>query len=324
MKILDQSFGSCADLKQLFDPVSSEMAIVQLSQGPLLGRLQSFSFGAFRLTLLECNQTLFLTGTRRPKPCTISIPLKGHNNGEMVRAQGHPMPWNGMMGYNLNLKDYDLKTPRAILLATILISKDDLIQKIKDRTNSSLALKRLEATNQLEFNTRTTKQLRDICTQLTESDGRSRRPESGDEILELILTELTTTNRETLPIAQREIRHEAAIELLHWCVTHPEQHMNAEELSNLLFQSRTSLFKGCQEHFQQTMGQLQRSIRLDLARQLLLNPEKRRQLSLDGVGEISQHLGYSSRSHFAKRYEERYHELPVDTLKGQPAVGHKP
>lgn len=321
MKILDQSFGSCCDLRKLLNPISSEIAIVQLSQGPLLGRLQSFSFGAFRLTLLECNQTLFLTGTRRPKPCTISLPLKGYNNGEMIRAQGYPMPWAGMMGYNLNLKDYDLKIPGGILLATILISKEELIKKIKDRSNSSLALKRLEATNQLEFNTRTTKQLRDICTQLTESDGRSRRPETGDEILELILTELTTTNRETLPIAQREDRHEAAIELLHWCVTHPEQHKNAKELSNLLFQSRTSLFKGCQEHFQQTMGQLQRSIRLDLARQLLLNPEKRKQLSLDGVGEISQHLGYISRSHFAKRYEERYHELPVDTLKGQLAVG---
>ena len=317
MKVLDQSFGSCADLKQLFDPISSEMSIVQLSQGPLLGQLQSFSLGGLRLTLLECNQTLFLTGTRRPKPCTISIPLKGHNNGEVVRAQGYPMPWDGMMGYNLNLKDYDLKIPGGIVLATILICKEDLIQKIKDRSNSSLALKRLEVTNQLEFNTRTTKQLRNLATQLTESDGRSRRPETGDEILELILTELTATDRESLPIAQRENRHEAAIELLHWCMKHPEKHKSAEELSNLLFQSRTSLFKGCQEHFQQTMGQLQRSIRLDLARQLLLNPEKRRLLSLDGVGEISQHLGFSSRSHFAKRYEERYNELPVDTLKQQ-------
>ena len=317
MKVLDQSFGSCADLKQLFDPISSEMSIVQLSQGPLLGQLQSFSLGGFRLTLLESNQTLFLTGTRRPKPCTISIPLKGHNNGEVVRAQGYPMPWDGMMGYNLNLKDYDLKIPGGIILATILICKEDLIQKIKDRSNSSLALKRLEITNQLEFNTRTTKQIRNLTTQLTESDGRSRRPETGDEILELILTELTATDRESLPIAQRENRHEAAIELLHWCMKHPEKHKSAEELSNLLFQSRTSLFKGCQEHFQQTMGQLQRSIRLDLARQLLLNPEKRRLLSLDGVGEISKHLGFSSRSHFAKRYEERYNELPVDTLKQQ-------
>ena len=320
MKVLDQCFGSCADLRELLNPISSEIAIVQLSQGPLLGRLQSYSFGAFRLTLLECNQTLFLTGTRRPKPCTISIPLKGHNNGEMVRAQGYPMPWDGMMGYNLNLKDYDLRIPGGILLATILISKEDLIQKLKDRTNSRLALKRLEITNQLEFKTRTIKQLRDIATQLTESDGKSRRPETGDNILELMLTELTTTDRESLPIAQRENRHEAAIELLHWCMKHPEENKSAAELSDLLFQSRTSLFKGCQEHFQQTMGQLQRSIRLDLARQLLLDPKKQEQLGLSGVGEISQHLGFSSRSHFAKRYEEHYNELPNDTLKGHSAV----
>ena len=165
MKILDQSFGSCSDLRSNYSiPFPRRCAIVQLSLGPLTwDGSKVLALEAFRLTLLECNQTLFLTGTRRPKPCTISLPLKGYNNGEMIRAQGYPMPWDGMMGYNLNLKDYDLKIPGGILLATILIGKEELIQKIKDRSNSSLALKRLEATNQLEFNTRTTKQLRDIC-----------------------------------------------------------------------------------------------------------------------------------------------------------------
>ena len=238
----------------------------------------------------------------------------------MVRAQGYRMPWSGMMGYNLNLKDFDLKIPGKILLATILISQKDLSLRIQNQSNAHLALNRLEMTNQLEFKTEATRQLREIAVELTESKGASRKPETGDRILDLILAELTSTDRQTLPVAQRENRHEAAIELLHWCVKHPEQNKSAAELSHLLFQSRTSLFKGCQEHFHQTMGELQRSIRLDLARQLLLNQEKREQLGLDGVGEVSQHLGFSSRSHFAKRYEEHYDELPIDTLKRQSAL----
>ena len=317
MKILDQSFGSCADLRQLMDPISSEAAIVQLSRGPLLGRLQSYSLGAFRFTLLETNQTLYLTGTRRPKPCTISIPINGNSNGEVIRAQGHPMPWNGMIGYNLNLKDYDLKIPGKSLLATIVISKEVLSNLLLKNQNTNLASKRFEVTNQLEFKSDTVEKIRKITDQLVQTGGKARAPESGDEILQLVINEVTATDRETLPIAKRENRHEAAIELLHWCTKNPDQNKTASELSQILFQSRTSLFKGCQEHFQQTLNELQRSIRLDLARQLLLNADLRNEHGLSGVGEISRHLGFSSRSHFARRYEEHYKEVPVETLKRQ-------
>ena len=315
MKILDHCFGSCADLKQLLSRVSPDMAIVQLSRGPLLGRLQSFSLGAFRLTLLETNQTLFLAGARRPGLCTIAIQLKGNGNDEAIQAQGQIMEWDGMFGYNLNLKDYDLKIPEKSLLATIIIGKEDLKSLLRNHPNANLGLKRFETTNQLKLKPKTIDKLCTITDRLIQTNGKVRGPESGDQILKLIFNEATATDQKTLSTAKRENRHKAAIELLHWCNNNPEQHKNAEELSNLLFHSRTSLFKGCQEHFHQTMGELQRSIRLDLARQLLLNPEQRQRLGLTGVGDISRHLGFTSRSHFSKRYEEHYAELPVDTLK---------
>lgn len=315
MKIRDHCFGSCADLRQILSLVSPDMAVVQLSRGPLLGRLQSFSLGAFRLTLLETNQTLFLAGTRRPELCTIAIQLKGNDNDEAIQAQGHMLQWDGIFGYNLNLKDYDLKIPGGSLVATIILGKKEFKSLLQNHLNGNLGLKRFEATNQLKFKPQTIKKFRSITDQLIQTSGKAREPRSGDQILKLIFNEVTATDKKTLPAANRENRHKAAIELLHWCIKHPELHKNAEELSNLLFHSRTSLFKGCQEHFRQTLGELQRSIRLDLARQLLLNAAQRQRLGLTGVGEISRHLGFNSRSHFSKRYEEHYAELPVDTLK---------
>ena len=120
MQIFNHLVGSCADLRKLFDRISPDMAVVQLGRGPLLGRLQSFSLGAFRLTLLETNQTLFLAGTRRPELCAIAIQLKGNDNVEAIRAQGHILKWDGIFGYNLNLKDYDLKIPGNSLRASII------------------------------------------------------------------------------------------------------------------------------------------------------------------------------------------------------------
>jgi len=40
---------------------------------------------------------------------------------------------------------------------------------------------------------------------------------------------------ETLPIAKREARHQAAIDLLHWCAQHPKTPLKIEEISSEIF-----------------------------------------------------------------------------------------
>ena len=85
-------------------------------------------------------------------------------------------------------------------------------------------------------------------------------------------------------------------------------------MSNAIFQSRTTLFKGSREHFQRTPLELHRSIRLDRVRQLLLNPRQRHNQGLTGVNSIVEEMGFISRSHFARRYEQHFHELPRETL----------
>ena len=116
-------------------------------------------------------------------------------------------------------------------------------------------------------------------------------------------------------IAKREVRHEAAIDLLHWCDRNPMKTATDEALSAELFQSRTSLFKGSKEHFEQTPLELQRSVRMDRIRQLLLDPARRASQGLSGIGDTAATMGFTSRSHyFARRYQEYYGEQPQDTL----------
>ena len=126
MKILDATFQSCADLQELFQPVSPDLRALQLSQGSLEGRLQIINLGSFRLTFLETNQALFLSGTRRPQPCTIAIPLSDPQAADPIRAQGIDMPWPGLMGYNHQLRDFDLRLAADTALASLIISKEHL------------------------------------------------------------------------------------------------------------------------------------------------------------------------------------------------------
>ena len=94
--------------------------------------------------------------------------------------------------------------------------------------------------------------------------------------------------------------------------------VTSDELSAELFQSRTSLFRGSREHFDRTPLELQRSNRMDLVRQLLLDPARRASQGLTGVGDVASSMGFTSRSHFARRYQNQYGELPQDTLDHDP------
>ena len=311
---IDSTFSSCQGLQDLFGPLSPDLVALQLSRGPLLGRLRSFHLGAIRFNLLETNQSLFLSGTRRPKPCTVAIPLDEHQASSPYRAQGIPVEWPALMGYNRHLTDFDLRLPAGARLATIVIGKEVLLEQLDRRGGSQRTLERWESSNQLELLPELQQRLRDQLNQLIQRDAQGWNPEDPDQLIDSVIRCFEEPMARTRPIAKREARHEAAIELLHWCSRNPMTPVTVEELSAELFQSRTSLFKGSKEHFEQTPLELQRSVRMDRVRQLLQDPARRNRQGLSGIGDTAASMGFTSRSHFARRYQEYYGEQPQDTL----------
>ena len=314
VKQIDSTFFSCQDLRDLFGPLSPDLVALQMSRGPLQGRLRSFHLGAVRCHLLETNQSLFLSGTRRPKPCTVAIPLEEPQASSAYRAQGIPVEWPALMGYNRHLSDFDLRLPAGARLATIVIGKEVLLEHLERRGGSQHTLERWESTNQLELLPELQQSLRNLLHQLIQRNEQGWNPEDPDQLIDSVIRCLEEPMARTRPIAKRESRHEAAIDLLHWCSRNPMTPVTVEELSAELFQSRTSLFKGSKEHFEQTPLELQRSVRMDRVRQLLQDPARRASQGLTGVSDTAGSMGFTSRSHFARRYQEYYGEQPQDTL----------
>ena len=318
MSQIDSTFSSCLRLQELFSPLSPDLVALQMSRGPLQGRLRAFQLGSIRCNLLETNQSLFLSGTRRPKPCTVAMPLDEPQASSPYRAQGIPVEWPALMGYNRHLSDFDLKLPAGARLATIVIGKEVLLEQLERRGGSQRTLERWESSNQLELLPELQQRLRNQLNQRIERDAQGWHPDDPDQLIDNVIRCFEEPMARTRLIAKREVRHDAAIDLLHWCSRNPMTTISVEELSAELFQSRTSLFKGSREHFEQTPLELQRSIRMDRVRQLLLDPARRNRQGLTGVGDTAASMGFTSRSHFARRYQEQYGEQPQDTLtKGQ-------
>ena len=314
----DSTFFSCQGLQELFSPLSPDLVALQMSHGPLQGRLRIFHLGAIRFNLLETNQSLFLSGTRRPKPCTVAVPLEPTKASSPYRAQGIPVAWPGLMGYNRHLTDFDLRIPAGARLATIVIGKEILLEQLDRRGGCERTLERWENTNQLELQPGLQQTLRDQLNNRIARGEQRWTPEEPDQLLDTVIRCFEQPQARTSLVAKREVRHEAAIDLLHWCSKNPMQTVTIEELSAELFQSRTSLFKGSREHFQRTPLELQRSIRMDRVRQLLLDPARRASQGLSGVGDSAASMGFTSRSHFARRYQEQYGEQPQETLTNGP------
>ena len=314
VKRLDARFQTCAELQELFRPLSPDLVAVQLSPGPLHGRVRIFVLGSYRFNVLETSQSLFLSGTRRPKPCTLAIPLTDAMADQPYRAQGIAMPWPGLMGYNRSLSDFDLRVPARATLATVVVGKEALLERHTQKGGGPLMLKRWESTNQLEVQTDLRLRLQKQLNNLVERDQDTWKPEEPDQLIDTLIRCFEAPNSQTMPLAKRETRHEAAIELLHWCAHNTGKTLSMSVLAAKLHQSRTSVFKGSRDHFDCTPLELQRSIRMDRVRQLLLDPSRRHELGLTGVGAITSAMGFSSRSHFAQRYQQQYGEQPQDTL----------
>ena len=314
MNLLDASFESPGDLHELFQPLSPDLVALQLSSGLLKGRVQAWGFDGFRLNLLTTNQTLFLSGARRPEPCTLALPLDPSKSDGAYQAQGISMPWPGLMGFNRSLIDFDLKLPAGAQLATVVINKAAWLDR-HGQTGGPLLMKRWETTNQLEVQPPLLEQLQRHLMALMHGKADSEQTETSEQLMQTLVRCFEDPTAETLPIGKRETRHQAAIDLLHWCAKHPKTQLKIEEISSEIFQSRTSLFQGSKEHFQRTPLELQRSIRLDRVRQLLISPKQRHNQGLNGVNEIAEAMGFSSRSHFARRYQQHFDELPHETLQ---------
>ena len=159
------------------------------------------------------------------------------------------MAWPALIGYNRHLTDFDLKLPAGARLATVVIGKEVLLEQLERQGGSQRTLERWESTNQLELLPEGQQRLRNQLNQLIQRNAEGWSPEDPDQLINTLIRCFEEPQARSKLIAKRETRHEAAIDLLHWCSRNPMTPVTVEELSAELFQSRTSLFKGSKEHF---------------------------------------------------------------------------
>ena len=113
------------------------------------------------------------------------------------------------MGCNRGLIDSDLKLPAGAQLATVVINKAAWVDR-HGQTSGLLMMKRWETTNQLEVRPSLRVQLRRHLMALMHCQANT-----SEQLMQTLIRCFKDPAAETLPIAKREARHQAAIDLLH-------------------------------------------------------------------------------------------------------------
>ena len=85
------------------------------------------------------------------------------------------------------------------------------------QTDGPLMLKRWEESNQLEVRTPLRNELQRQLMALIYSQEDPEQTEDSDQLIHALIQCFEDPAAQTLPIAKREARHQAAIDLLHWC-----------------------------------------------------------------------------------------------------------
>lgn len=108
-----------------------------------------------------------------------------------------------------------------------------------------------------------------------------------------------------VPIEQRQLAHG----VVHVSLVHHQRKVKREEMATALASSQSAVNYACLATFGQPMSTVNRLVRLELARQALLQGAN--------CGVAMKRYGFKCRRKFANQFQERYHALPSDIHTAQ-------
>ena len=307
------SLKSTTDLANILNRQLRNTTVLALETGNIQGYVDVLPLPNLRIYRIKLNRKIALCADRSSEKRIFSIDLSPISHSDCIQAQGISLTQPALFGFNYNLKDMDLVLPASSSMCAIAVSDDFLLSQLM-RFECIEALGILESFNVLSNSSISS----DLVTVLGQCWSAPRpfldSVIENELIVALIQCLVDTSELKVSRPASRQDRHNAALRFLKTTFLEPTKAFDVQELSNLLYQSRTSIFSGCKEKFGMSPIQVSRSVRLHQVRHALLDYEFSELHNLNGVVDTAEYFGFVGRSHFARHYKKEFMETPRQTL----------
>ena len=305
--------NSTVDIASIFNRQLSNTSVLSLGEGAPSGYIDVIHLSNIKLFSINVNQPLAIYADRTSGTLLFSINLAKSSESNYIKAQGVELTRTALFGFNYNLKDLDLFLPSGSKMCCIGISADWFHRKL-DQLRISSAHDLLDRFNVLA-NSLVSQKLTQLLNQCWDSSLISSQDYLEDEIISLLFECLVDrSDRKVARPIKRQDRHEAALKILGTAYAMPTKAFEIQDLSDMLHQSRTSLFNGCRDKFGMSPIQVVRSVRLHQVHHALLDVEFCIKHNISGVVDAAEFFGFVGRSHFSKHYKYEFNETPRQTL----------
>ena len=309
---------STVDIAELFNRQFDNTSVLPLEKGPINGFIDILILANIRLFCFQFNRSVAIHAERTSGKLFFSVDLSndsGNSPSGFIKAQGVSLSRKALFVFNSNLKDLDLVLPSSSRICSVMIPHDtfqDWVQKLV-RDDASIYLSKF---NDLANETLTgSNGLISVIAKCWDLPEETSSQYLEGQILTLLIDCLVDNrNRKVASPLKRQERHSAALSVLSIVNSTPGRPFEIQDISDTVFQSRTSLFNACKEKFGMSPLIVVRTVRLHQVRHALLNAEFCLKNNLSSVADVARYFGFASRSHFAKYYKSLFMESPGETL----------
>ena len=311
---IDRHFSSAEECSHIFDLLGCGYRWVQLSRGPLRGRLRIDRQGSLILISVQANQALLVQGDRNQD--WIPFTIEHSNNIAEHRHFGESLPVNALGGFNTALKESMYRTsPGGSHIGAVLIERERVEQLSDLLDPSGRLLERLEYTNMATVSmARHAKLKRLMDPPIWRGEDQPRA--LPDELLEAMLFECLSLDVDSSLLPMRDNhRLELMREFVELSFQSCSEPLRLVEVCKALYTTKTTLNVGCSEMFGVGPMSLMKQVRLQQVHYVLCHQGLQRDLNCTAVNDVACMYGFRSRNHFASDYRQMFDETPKQTLE---------
>ena len=306
------AFRSATELKQLFKLIGKDFDAIQLSHGPLRGNFKVANLGSIFLVQLQTNQRLLLNGERGADCMSFCFEATGiADEHRLFNIPIAPYSLNGFKQGQIE-SHFQLSANTTTYLAILSTSR---FNAFLSHCNAEHLIEKLEANNALQIPPSLHAQFRKefeyliAYPPLTSQQCRQTTNHLYSAFLNAISLQTETKYLTYAPSPRQQL----VKEFVAWAFSNASQDCNLDQISESLFASRRTLIQGTKESYDMGPMEMMKRVRLEQVNWILRSPETRLDRNFKTITEVAQHFGFQSRGHFARAYQQIFHETPSET-----------
>ena len=308
----DRLFNSAEECARLWRQLGCDYNVVQVSSGPLRGRLRVDHQDGILLVSMQADQALMVEGTRHPR--WLSFTLEHTDNFSDHRHFGESLAPNVLAGFNTQMTETLMRTsPGGNRIGAVLVDRRRA-ETWTQLLGASDISDRMEHNNTAILSSEAHRKLRQLMV-LPVWKGADVQHSFQADFLEAQLIEALSPESSNLLQPVLKTHHSDLVkELVRFSFQSSTAPIALSSVCQALFTTKTTLTVSCREMFGYGPMALMRRIRLQQVHELLSNPDLQQRLGCHTVQRAAEHFGFVSRNHFASAYRDLFAETPRTTL----------